>query len=246
VPTGTREEPAAQVAMCDLEADGPVGCPEVRRGARQPSNGCDEICHGTPEDRLPGRTKAGSGRCRGCGALPLVRVAGVGRHAGAPAAPCGSGRAAVPRPPSTHPLVHGGAGGRRLRGTTSRGYLHRTPPGLVASRDGKPRPAARDRPGDRSVGPRRGSSVEPARWRTGRPGRRGASTERSRAPSDRRRRGDGPRVLELRPWAASPLRAGAAAGQEVAGTAARSCRRHRVKRRGWFIPRTATGCPSRS
>lgn len=109
--------------------------------SRQPSNGCDEICHGTPEDRLPGRTKAGSGRCRGCGALPLVRVAGVGRHAGAPAAPCGSGRAAVPRPPSTHPLVHGGAGGRRLRGTTRVGTCTRPRRRRRASRDGKPRPA---------------------------------------------------------------------------------------------------------
>lgn len=177
--------------------------------SRQPSNGCDEICHGTPEDRLPGRTKAGSGRCRGCGALPLVRVAGVGRHAGAPAAPCGSGRAAVPRPPSTHPLVHGGAGGRRLGGRMRVGTCTGPRPALsrVSRRQAAPR-CAGDRPGDRSVGPRRGSSVEPARWCTGRPGRRGASTERSRAPSDRRRRGDGPRVLELRPWAASPLRAG--------------------------------------
>ena len=209
MPTGTREEPAAQVAMCDLEADGPVGCPEVRRGARQPSNGCDEICHGTPEDRLPGRTKAGSGRCRGCGALPLVRVAGVGRHAGAPAAPCGSGRAAVPRPPSTHPLVHGGAGGRRLRGTTRVGTCTRPRRRRRASRDGKPRPAVPVT--DRGIG-RSGRDGGPRSNRhsgaPAPPGRRGASTERSRAPSDRRRRGDGPRVLELRPWAASPLRAG--------------------------------------
>ncbi|MCV2489807.1 MFS transporter [Geodermatophilus sp. YIM 151500] len=34
--------------------------------------------------------------------------------------------------------------------------------------------------------------------------------------------------------------------QDAAATAERSCRRQRVKRRGWFIPRTATGCPSRS
>ena len=222
----------------------PRGSPGQGWLSWQPSNGCDENCPGTPEGPLPGRTKAGSGRCRRCGALPLVGVAGVGRHAGAPAAPCGGGRAAAaPRPPSTHPLVHGGAGGDDVA------WVPAPDPARPcrASRDGKPRPAARDRPGDRSVGPRRGSSVEPARWRTGRPGRRGASTERSRAPLDRRRRGDGgPGVLELRPWAASPLRAEAAAGQEVAGTAARSCRRHRVKRRGWFIPRTATGCPSRS
>jgi hypothetical protein len=95
------------------------------------------------------------------------------------------------------------------QGDDARGYLHQTPPASsrVSRRQAAPR-CAGDRPGDRSVGPRRGSSVEPARWCTGRPGRRGASTERSRAPSDRRRRGDGPRVLELRPWAASPLRAG--------------------------------------
>ena len=62
-------------------------------------------------------------------------------------------------------------------------------------------------------------------------------------PSPRRRRS---RACGATAVGRLPLRARAAEGQDVVGTAERSCRRHRVKRRGWFIPRTATGCPSRS
>ncbi len=94
-----------------------------------------------------------------------------------------------------------------------------------------------------------GSSAEPSPGRTGRTGSCGADSAEAVAeqhawtPSPRRRRS---RRAELRPWAASPPRARAAEGQDGVGTAERSCRRHRVKRRGWFIPRTATGRSSRS
>jgi hypothetical protein len=250
VPTATREEPAAP---------GGGVRPRARWTGRLSRGSPRQGCHSSPRTDVtksvmgPRRTvsraaprpdRAGAavaGHCRwwkspewgGTPVHRLLRAEAVARL------PLGR------RPPTRWCTVvrEGGDSGARRAWVPAPDPTRR----CRTSRDGKPRPAARDRPGDRSVGPRRGSSVEPGRWRTGRPGRRGASTERSRAPSDRRHHVDGgPRVLELRPWAASPLRAGAAAGQEVAGTAARSCRRHRVKRRGWFIPRTATGCPSRS
>ena len=46
--------------------------------------------------------------------------------------------------------------------------------------------------------------------------------------------------------AVPPRRSGPVGGQDAIGTAARSWRRMRVNSRGWFMPRTATGCPWRS
>jgi hypothetical protein len=161
---------------------------------------------------------------------------------------CGSAFHPGPRT-AIQPFACAGAReGGHSRGRPA-GVLHRTPPGPPLLRHLAPAPPVTG--GSRAVATA-GSSAEPPRWRTAtmahRPNRIvRASAGRSRAPSDRRHHvDDGPRVLELRSWAASPLCARAAEGQDGAGTAARSCRRHRVKRRGWFIPRTATGCPSRS
>ena len=270
--TKLRTEPASRSrsrSVCHLE-DKPSGFPRGARTSRR--TGHRKRCDGTRCVSRPGvvdsaagppRTGHGASWPRGRGARPSVGVGGVGGgcDAGASAALADGGARVTARrarlPPPSRCL------GRRrgtVRAPRSARWARVGPSGALQDAGSSPRTPVRNpqvhRPGEGLVDPRgrRPGWARPAR-------RRHATASRVRTPETlltcaAHAQSAGPGGLQdgcegpSHPGPGGPsggrhLRA-PAGGQGAVGTAVRNCRRQRVKRRGWFIPRTATGFPSRS